>query len=66
MATSLLLPSLKVLSWKDIAVPIDKVYYSDLLKTWINKLLYENASTTNEGQTIKLMLPIQVKDIVNE
>lgn len=51
---------------EDLAAPTDKVYYSDVLKKWISKSLYENASQKLEGQTIKLMLPIQVKDVVNE
>lgn len=51
---------------EDIAAPTDKVYYDDLLKEWTSKSLYENAKEKIEGQTIKLMLPIQVKDVVNE
>ena len=51
---------------EDLAAPTDKVYYSDVLKEWISKSLYANASQKLEGQTIKLMLPIQVKDVVNE
>lgn len=51
---------------EDIATPTDKVYYSDVLKEWTNKSLYSNAKKNVEGQTIKLMLPIQVKDVVNE
>lgn len=51
---------------EDVAAPTDKVYYSDVLKEWTSKSLYANASQKLEGQTIKLMLPIQVKDVVNE
>ena len=51
---------------EDLAAPTDKVYYSDILKEWTSKSLYVNASKKLEGQTIKLMLPIQVKDVVNE
>ena len=47
---------------EDLAAPTDKVYYSDVLKEWTSKSLYKKL----EGQTIKLMLPIQVKDVVNE
>lgn len=51
---------------EDLAAPTDKVYYSDVLKEWTSKSLYANADQKAEGQTIKLMLPIQVKDVVNE
>lgn len=51
---------------EDVAAPTDKVYYSDVLKEWTSKSLYSNAKQNTEGQTIKLMLPIQVKDVVNE
>ncbi len=51
---------------EDLAAPTDKVYYSDVLKEWSSKSLYSNADQKAEGQTIKLMLPIQVKDVVNE
>jgi hypothetical protein len=51
---------------EDLAVPTNKVYYSELLKDWVNTSLYSNADPKLEGQTIKLMLPIQVKDVVNE
>ena len=50
----------------DIAAPTDKVYYSDILKEWSSKSLYSNADKKEDGQTIKLMLPIQVKDVINE
>lgn len=51
---------------EDLAAPTDKVYYSDVLKEWTSKSLYVNANKKLEGQIIKLMLPIQVKDVVNE
>lgn len=51
---------------EDLAAPTDKVYYSEILKKWESKSLYANASKKVEGQTIKLMLPIQVKEVVNE
>ena len=51
---------------EDLAAPTDKVYYDDVLKEWSSKSLYSNADPKLEGQTIKLMLPIQVKDVVNE
>ncbi len=51
---------------EDLAAPTDKVYYSETIKEWTSESLYSNADTKLEGQTIKLMLPIQVKDVVNE
>jgi hypothetical protein len=51
---------------EDLAAPTAKVYYSDVLKEWESKDLCENASKNSKEQTIKLMLPIQVKDVVNE
>lgn len=50
----------------DIAAPTANVYYSDILKEWSSYSLYRNADKTAQGQTIKLMLPIQVKDVINE
>ena len=51
---------------EDLAAPTDKVYYSESLKEWTSKSLYSNADTKREGQIIKMMLPVQVKDVVNE
>lgn len=51
---------------EDLVVPTDKVYYSETLTEWTSKSLYANANQKVEGQTIKLMLPIQVKEVVNE
>lgn len=51
---------------EDLATPTAKAYYSDALKEWFILSLCANASKNLEGQTMKLMLPIQVKDIVNE
>ena len=45
---------------EEVVCPINKVYYSDILKTWNKGLLY------NGTGFIKLMLPIQIKDVVNE
>lgn len=50
----------------DIAVPTQNVYYSEYLKEWITQSLYKNADMKKEDQTIKLMIPIQVKDVINE
>lgn len=51
---------------EDLVTPTDRIYYSEKLKDWTSKSLYENAKQNVENQTIKLMLPIQVKDVVNE
>ena len=50
----------------DLAAPTDKVYYSESLNEWTSRSLFSNANKKSEGQIIKLMLPIQVKDVVNE
>lgn len=51
---------------EDIATPTSNVYYNESLKKWDSHSLYRNADQTKKGQTIRLMLPIQVKDIINE
>ena len=48
---------------EDIAVPIDKVHSTE--NNWHSDPLLSSASQV-KGQTIKLMLPIQVKDVINE
>ena len=50
----------------DIAAPTANVFYSELLKEWTSYSLYNKADRTKEGQTIRLMLPIQVKEVINE
>ena len=50
----------------DIIAPTDRVYYDELIKMWTHKSLYENADKTKEGQILRLMLPIQVKEVINE
>jgi hypothetical protein len=50
----------------DLATPINKVYYDDILKIWDRKSLYEDAEKGKENQILQLMLPIQVKDVINE
>lgn len=50
----------------DLAAPTSKIYYSESLKKWTSYSLYSNAKIKETNQTIKLMLPIQVKDVVNE
>lgn len=49
----------------DVACPTANVYYSTALKDWVTKSMYPQYNTYGEKQ-VKLMLPIQIKDIVNE
>lgn len=50
----------------DLAAPTNKVFYSDFLKKWCNGSLYSKADKRLDGQILRLMLPIQVKDVINE
>lgn len=52
----------------DIACPIDNVRYSDVIHEWITDSMYppKPAKPNNDVKQIKLMLPIQIKDVVNE
>lgn len=50
----------------DIAAPTANVYYNELFKEWTSHSMYRNADKRKQGQTIKLMLPIQIKDVINE
>lgn len=49
----------------DIAVPTCNVRYSDILKEWITDPMYPNEPAKSPGE-LKLMLPIQVKETINE
>lgn len=49
----------------DLAAPTDKVRYSDVLKEWINDSMFPS-KMGQSGKTLTLMLPIQIKDVVNE
>lgn len=50
---------------EDVATPTDRVYYSDTLKEWMSKSMMPQEPKL-EGKQIQLMLPIQIKDVVNE
>lgn len=50
---------------EDVATPTDRVYYSETLKEWTSKSMYPNEPKLKNKQ-IQLMLPIQIKDVVNE
>ena len=54
----------------DLAVPIDYVEYSDVLKDWITNPLFPleppmSSDMINLGE-VRFMLPIQIKEVVNE
>lgn len=49
---------------EDIAAPTELIYYSDLLKKWTSKSMYPSKSGL-DGQ-VSLMLPIQIKETINE
>lgn len=50
---------------EDVATPTDRVYYSDLLKEWTSSTMYPTEPKLT-GKQIQLMLPIQIKDVINE
>jgi len=52
-------------SLEDIACPICNVRYSDVLHEWITDSMYPKHISQGVKQ-IRLMLPIQIKDVVNE
>lgn len=49
----------------DIAVPTVNIRYSDVLKKWVTDSMYPSKQAETPGE-LKLMLPIQVKDVINE
>ena len=50
---------------EDVATPTDRVYYSDTLKEWTSKSMFPTEGKLKDKQ-VQLMLPIQIKDVVNE
>lgn len=50
---------------EDVAVPTCNIRYSSVLKEWVEDSMYPTRPNENPGQ-IRLMLPIQIKDVVNE
>ena len=50
---------------EDLAVPNCNVRYSDVLKEWVTDSMYPKKPALSPGQ-LRLMLPIQIKDVVNE
>lgn len=52
-------------SLDDLACPTSNVYYSDILKKWMTNSMYPK-TPFKEVKQVSLMLPIQIKDVVNE
>lgn len=52
-------------SLEDIACPTSYIRYDEYLKEWVSDSMFPNSFTKTENQ-IRLMLPIQLKDVVNE
>lgn len=52
-------------SLSDIIIPNVFVYYDESLKTWTSWAYYPEDSSY-EGKTVTIMLPVQIKDVINE
>ncbi len=50
---------------EDLAAPNCNVRYSDVLKEWVTESMYPTTPATSPGQ-LRLMLPIQIKEVINE
>lgn len=50
---------------KDVAIPIENINYSESLNEWTIGSMYPQ-KPTDELYKVQLMLPIQVKDVVND
>ena len=50
---------------EDIAAPNCYIRYSDVLKDWVKDSMYPSVPAQEPGQ-LRLMLPIQIKDVINE
>lgn len=50
---------------EDIAAPNCNVRYSDVLKEWVTDPMYPKTPALSPGQ-LRLMLPIQIKEVINE
>lgn len=50
---------------EDLAAPNCNVRYSDILKEWVTDSMYPTEPALSPGE-LRLMLPIQIKDVVNE
>ncbi len=52
-------------SLDDLAAPTDKVYYSEYAKEWRNGSMFPSKPELTDKK-LTLMLPIQIKDVINE
>ena len=50
---------------EDIILPTSNVYYNDTVKDWCISSMYP-MHAESEVEPIRIMLPIAVKDVVNE
>jgi hypothetical protein len=50
---------------EDLAAPNCNIRYSDVLKEWVTESMYPSAPALSPGQ-LRLMLPIQIKEVINE
>lgn len=52
---------------EDVAYPTNKIKYDDIvMKDWIHEPIFPYNHTTDKLPSIRLMLPILIKDVVNE
>ena len=52
-------------SLDDIACPISNIHFDDIQKEWITDTMYPQTISKGDKQ-FRLMLPIQIKDVINE
>lgn len=50
---------------EDVATPTDRVRYSSALSEWVSDSMYPSTPKL-KGKQIRLMLPIQIKNVINE
>lgn len=50
---------------EDVVVPTCNIRYSSILEDWVEDSMYPSTPNETPGQ-IRLMLPIQIKDVINE
>lgn len=51
---------------EEVAVPTNKIYFSNVSSKWSNNSLFSKVDKNSNNQIIKLMLPIEIKGIINE
>lgn len=51
---------------EDVAVPTNKIYFSNISSEWSNNSLFSKVDMNSNNQIIKLMLPIEIKGVINE